>query len=81
MALKRHGRKLLVASIGVAAVSYAACDDAGTVANLMAPPTTTTGSGGSGGAPSDANADSNPKDGNPPINWDVVANLMPPPHD
>ena len=79
MALKRHGRKLLVASIGVAAVSYAACESS-TVANLM-PPTTTTGSGGSGGAQSDANADSNSKDGNPPINWDVVANLMPPPHD
>jgi len=34
---KRTGRKLLVATLGVAAVSYVACGD-GAVANLMAPP-------------------------------------------
>jgi hypothetical protein len=36
---KRHGRRLLIASIGVAAVSYVACggDDMTQVANLMAP--------------------------------------------
>ncbi len=40
MSLKRPGRKLLVASIGVAAVTYVACSDSGseTSGNLMAPP-------------------------------------------
>jgi hypothetical protein len=36
---KRVGRKLLVASLGVAAVSYVACGGGGSpVANLMPPP-------------------------------------------
>jgi hypothetical protein len=35
--LKRPGRKLLVASLGVAAVSYVACGN-NTVANLAPPP-------------------------------------------
>jgi hypothetical protein len=67
---KRKGRKLLVASIGVAAVSYVACggsdtsdkstQDAGSdvVANLIAPPDTGT---------------------DQVVNNDVVANLVAPP--
>jgi hypothetical protein len=35
----RVGRKLLVASLGVAAVAYAACSNNATSGNLVAPPT------------------------------------------
>ena len=35
--MRKGGRKLLVASLGVAAVSYVACGGS-TVANVMAPP-------------------------------------------
>jgi hypothetical protein len=77
MGAKRPGRKLLVASIGVAAVSYVACGSGSTVANLMAPPENDGGGGGS----NDAGTDTPPRPDAPPINWDVVANLAPPPHD
>jgi hypothetical protein len=73
MAWKKHGRKLLVASVGVAAVSYVACGGGETVANLMLVPRPDAG-------PSDAPSDV-PKADRPPINWDVVANLVPPPGD
>ncbi len=50
----RRARKLLVASVGVASVNYAAigCEDDGsivTVANLMAPPYTASGAAGKKG--------------------------------
>ena len=48
-----RGRKLLVASIGVAAVSYVGCEQTSTSGNLMPPPcveTDTCGEGGAGGA-------------------------------
>jgi hypothetical protein len=71
MPLNKRGRKLLVASVGVAAVSYVACggDGPGVVANLVAPP------------PDDAGVTDAPKSDTPPINWDVVANLIAPPRD
>jgi len=75
MANQRPGRKLLVASIGVAAVSYVACGSSSTVANLIAPPEDGGGTGGS----NDAGMDKAPDV--PTINWDVVANLLPPPRD
>ena len=74
--LKRvpHGRKILVASIGVAAVSYVACGGGSTVANLIAPPPEDGGTDATDG-------NTNQKDVAMP-NWDVVANLLPPPpHD
>ena len=58
-----------MASIGVAAVSYVACGGGDTVANLMAAP------------PDDAGTTDAPKDTKPPFNFDVVANLVPPPGD
>ena len=74
MERRRVGRKLLVASIGVASVSYVACGGGGTVANLVAPPM-------------DGSIDAK-KDGVVPDvmqdvmqGMDVVANLMPPPMD
>jgi hypothetical protein len=72
--LKKHGRKLLVASVGVAAVSYVAANGCSseTSGNLVAPPD----DGGTSEAATDA-----PKDNNPPFNWDVVANLVAPPRD
>jgi hypothetical protein len=75
MALTRKGRKLLVASVGVAAVSYVACGGSngpGVVANLMIIPN-------DGGT--DATADVPQDKQNPPPNWDVIANLVPPPRD
>jgi len=57
-------------------VSYVACGSSSTVANLMAPP-----EDGGGGGSNDAGADTPPHQDGPPINWDVVANLAPPPHD
>ena len=68
---RRKARKLLVASIGVAAVSYGACSGDGTdndtVANLIAPP-------------EDAGVEAS-KDGanDAPVTLDVVANLIAPP--
>jgi hypothetical protein len=72
---KRHGRKLLVASVGVAAVSYVAaggCGGSEVVANLMVGPREDAGVD---------DATDAPKDNNPPFNWDVVANLVAPPRD
>ena len=43
---KRHGRKLLIASLGVAAVNYVAC---GAVANLMPTPADDSGTPNAGG--------------------------------
>ena len=65
---KRRGRKLLIASLGVAAVSYVGCSDDDrnpTVANLVGPP-----------PPTDSGKDA--KDGSL---LDVVANLVAPPGD
>jgi hypothetical protein len=73
MALKKRGRKLLVASVGVAAVSYVACGGENAVANLMIIPA----DGGKPDATADATKDQTP----PPPNWDVIANLIPPPRD
>lgn len=71
----RLGRKLLVASIGVAAVNYAACGQT-TVANLAPPP-----QDGSVDAPKDSAVDA-PKDSakDAPLEA-IVANLAPPPVD
>lgn len=69
MALRRPGRKLLVASLGVAAVNYAyACGSGGTVANLVPPP-----QDGAADAPKDSPSDA-------PMEA-IVANLAPPPGD
>jgi len=68
---KRTGRKLLVASLGVAAVSYAACSGSGDG-----------GSGGAGGVvgnlvgPDDVNVPDKQDDSSNPM--DVVANLVAP---
>ena len=62
---KRTGRKLLVATLGVAAVSYVACGD-GVIANLMAPPQD---------AGADTTADSTTDTFSP---LDLVANLIAP---
>jgi hypothetical protein len=65
--LRKPGRKLLVASIGVAAVSYVACGT-NTVANLAPPP--------------QDGATDTPKDNNGQDVMDaLVANLAPPPQD
>jgi hypothetical protein len=63
---KRTGRKLLVATLGVAAVSYVACGD-GSIANLMAPPQ-------DGGV--DSAADTTTSDTFSPL--DLVANIVAP---
>jgi len=65
--LRKPGRKLLVASIGVAAVSYVACGTT-TVANLAPPP-----QDGATDTPKD-NATNDVIDA-------LVANLAPPPQD
>ena len=72
---KKRGRKLLIASVGVAAVSYVACNGRGpyTTGNLVPPPQED--------AATDAasDADAAPEDsGN---YMDVVANLIAPPID
>jgi hypothetical protein len=54
---KRHGRKLLIASIGVAAVSYVACGDSSSES------TGTNGSGGSATAGTNSNAGSDSNTG------------------
>ena len=67
--MHKGGRKLLVASLGVAAVSYVACGS-GTVANLLVPPQ----DGGS-----DASADVR-RDAQQEMRMDaIIANLLPPP--
>jgi hypothetical protein len=67
--MRKGGRKLLVASLGVAAVSYVACGE-GTVANLLAPPLD-----GGVDAQSDVAGDAPPD-----IRMDaIIANLLPPP--
>jgi hypothetical protein len=82
---KGKGRKLLVASLGVAAVSYVACGGGGTVANLMAPPQDGSADQ-TGDAPQDRTADGTadrPGGGDGPTDqvfrMDIVANLVPPP--
>jgi hypothetical protein len=66
---RKIGRKLLVASLGVAAVNYAyGCSNTGTVANLAPPP-----QDGAADAPKDAPQDA-------PMEA-IVANLAPPPPD
>ena len=67
---KRTGRKLLVATLGVAAVSYVACGDG--VANLMAPPQD---AGTDGAADTAADTTSNTDTFSP---LDLVANLIAP---
>jgi len=62
---KRTGRKLLVATLGLGAVSYVACS--GTVANLMAPPQD---------AGADTATDATPSDTFSPL--DLVANIVAP---
>jgi hypothetical protein len=70
---KRVGRKLLVASLGVGAVSYVACG--GVVANLMAPPQDA-GADTAGDAPADTIADDGRRDTFSPL--DLVANIVAP---
>jgi hypothetical protein len=65
--LRRPGKKLLVASIGVAAVSYVACGTT-TVANLAPPP-----QDGSADVPKDKNTID--------VQDALIANLAPPPQD
>ena len=83
----RRPRKLLSASLGVAAVSYVACGGStNTVANLVLPPpadgSTPDGSGGAGGNPADAVSDRGTGGGTGGSFFDVVANLIvPPPRD
>jgi len=67
---KRRGRKLLVASLGIAAVSYVGCGDDDTAGNLVAP----SGAGGTGMEVKDASNDKGSL-------LDVVANLVAPPGD
>jgi hypothetical protein len=70
---KRHGRKLLVATVGVAAVSYVACSNNSRVevtGNLVPPPQEDAASDAS----SDAAQDSGPV-------MEVVGNLVAPPID
>jgi hypothetical protein len=64
---KRTGRKLLVATLGVAAVSYVAVSCGNGVANLMAPPQ-------DGGM--DTAADTTTSDTFSPL--DLVANIVAP---
>jgi hypothetical protein len=74
--LPKRGRKLLVASLGVAAVSYVACSSgsSGTSGNLVAPDPDASdsqaGDTGSGDTGKDA-----------PDLFDQVANLVPPDFD
>ncbi len=74
---KRRGRKLLVASLGVAAVSYVACGSSNkdTVANLVAPPADAAADTQSFDVV--ANLVAPPTDGQV-TGLDVVANLMAP---
>lgn len=65
---KRTGRKLLVATLGVAAVSYVAVSCGNGVANLMAPPQQ------DGGV--DTAADTTTSDTFSPL--DLVANIVAP---
>lgn len=69
--LRKPGRKLLIASLGVAAVSYVACSgsSSGTSGNLVAPDPDA----------SDSQAADTGKDA--PDFFDQVANLVPPDFD
>ena len=73
--MRKGGRKLLVASLGVAAVSYVACGGGTPVANLMPPPQDS----GADSA-SDTAADTAGSDGNQDrfFPLDIVANLVAP---
>src|SRR5258706_5944010 len=80
----RHPRKLLTASLGVAAVSYVACGEV--VANLVVAPNDTTDAGTD--APSQLDVVANlvvaPSDvvtSDRPTAFDVVANLVVAPND
>jgi hypothetical protein len=82
----RPGRKLLVASLGVAAVTYVACSSGsgggsggggsgGVVGNLVGPdPDSAVDGGGTGGTATDSGADKF-------SDFDQVANLVPPDFD
>ena len=70
--MRKGGRKLLVASLGVAAVSYVACG--GSVANLMAPPQDASADQAPDTAP-DTSGDS-ARDQFSPL--DLVANIVAP---
>jgi hypothetical protein len=67
------GRKLLVATLGVGAVSYVACG--GSVANLMAPPQQDGGVDSAADTASDGTSDSR-RDTFSPL--DLVANIVAP---
>ena len=82
---RRIGRKLLVASIGVASVSYVACGRSDTSTFNDNDSGVDGSSGGFDGptgnlaAPQDVFVDQNPPEDAP---FDqIVANLVPPPHD
>jgi hypothetical protein len=76
--MRKGGRKLLVASLGVGAISYVACGGSA-VANLMAPPRQDAGmeheKGDAQDGPSDT-ADTGPSDVGSPLEF--VANLVAP---
>ncbi len=73
---KKRGRKLLIASVGVAAVSYVACDGSRAVDERQP---RRSSSGGRGRPTRSSDADAAPEDsGN---TMDVVANLIAPPID
>ncbi len=89
---KTHGRKLLIASIGVAAVSYVACggSTSETSGNLMAPDASATGAGGSthtggsantggGGTGGSANTGGGGTGGSVNTAGSLVGNLIAPP--
>jgi hypothetical protein len=67
---KRVGKKLLVASLGVAAVSYVACGGT-SVANLLPPP-----QDGGADTAADTASDISPSDVFSPL--DLVANIVAP---
>jgi hypothetical protein len=75
---RRGGRKLLVASLGVGAVSYVACSNS-VVANLMAPPQDASADVAAD-APGDTGADGDASDATSDrfSPFDVVANLVAP---
>jgi hypothetical protein len=63
--LKRFkGKKLLVASLGVAAVSYVGCSGPATSGNLVGPPPCEAGSCGGGGGAGGASPDGGTPDAN-----------------
>jgi hypothetical protein len=70
--MRKGGRKLLVATLGVGAISYVACG--GSVANLMAPPQDASADQAQD-TPADTSSDS-PRDQFSPL--DLVANIVAP---